>query len=64
MPHDFFPLSSESSIVQGQTLIAQEFHVYDENMLAATFFYMAEKVQVVWKTKAKAIESKHIYIGG
>lgn len=64
MHHDFFPLSSEADIVQGQALIAQEFHIYDENMLASRFFFLAEKVQGIWKTKSQAIEKGQVYIGG
>ena len=64
MPHDFFPLSSESDIVQGQAMVAQEFHIYDENMLASRFFFFVDKVQAIWQAKAKAVEAGQVYIGG
>jgi hypothetical protein len=60
----FFPLSSEAEIIDRQTRIAQEFHIWDLNMPSATFFYMSEKVLAIWETKAKAHKENQIYIGG
>jgi hypothetical protein len=47
-----------------QTLIAQEFHIYDESMLASRFYYLSDKVQNIWQNKKKAITDGEIYIGG
>ena len=47
-----------------QALIAQEFHIYDESMLASRFFYLSDKVQVIWQNKKKAITDGEVYIGG
>lgn len=60
----FFPLSSEAEIVDRQTRIAQEFHIWDENMLSSTFFYMSNKVVSIWEDKVKAHKEGQIYIGG
>ena len=45
-------------------MVAQEFHIYDENMLASRFFFFVDKVQAIWKAKAKAVEAGQVYIGG
>jgi hypothetical protein len=47
-----------------QRCIAQEFHVYDENMLASNLFYLSEHARQIWKSKKEAIESGSVYIGG
>jgi hypothetical protein len=64
MHSPFFPLSSEGQLVERQALISQEFHIYDESMLASRFFYLSDKVPVIWNSKAKAVESGEVYIGG
>ena len=45
-------------------MIAQEFHVYDEDMLSSRLFYLSNKVQDIWRLKAKTIEEGRVYIGG
>ena len=60
----FFPLSSEEEIVQRSFLLAQEFHIYDENMPVSRFIYLSDRVQSVWQHKAKATEKGEVYIGG
>ena len=60
----FFPLNSEEQLLRRQSVIAQEFHIYDENMLVSRLIYLSDKVQDIWKAKAKAIEEGKIYIGG
>ena len=60
----FFPLNSEEQILIRQSTIAQEFHIYDENMLVSRLIYLSDKVREVWKSKAKAVTEKQIYIGG
>ncbi len=47
-----------------QRVIAQEFHIYDEEMLASRLFYMSAAVKEVWQSKKKAYEEKQIYFGG
>ncbi len=64
MHSPFFPLSSEGQLAERQALIAQEFHIYDESMLASRFFYLSDKVPVIWKNRAKAVEAGEVYIGG
>jgi len=58
------PRVSEEDILQRQTAIAQEFHIYDEDMPTSRLFFMSDKVSHIWKTKAKAIEEGKIYVGG
>lgn len=60
----FFPQSSEEQILRRQATLAQEFHVYDENMLVSRLIYLSDKVNEIWKSKSKAIEDGKIYIGG
>lgn len=60
----FFPLSSEEQILRRQATLAQEFHIYDENMLVSRLIYLSDKVRDVWKSKAKAIEDGQVYVGG
>ncbi len=64
MHSPFFPLRSEAEIVDRQFQLAQEFHIYDETMLAQRFFYLSDKVDVVRAHKAKAVEENKIYLGG
>lgn len=59
----FFHLSS-NELLKRQTQIAQEFGVYDENMLVSSLIYQSDKVRDIWKTKAKCIEENTVYIGG
>ena len=59
----FFPLNFEQ-MLKRQTQVAQEFHIYDDNMLVSTLLYMSDKVADIWGTKAKCIEENKIYIGG
>jgi hypothetical protein len=33
-------------------------------MLASRFFYLSDRVQEIWKVKAKSVEERKIYIGG
>lgn len=58
----FFSLGSDE-ILKRQTRIAQEFGIYDPDMLASAFFYFSDKVQNIWETKAECIEKGTIYIG-
>ncbi len=60
----FLPQVSEEQILQRTAVLAQEFHIYDEQMLASRFFYLSDRVQEIWKVKAKAVEERKIYIGG
>jgi hypothetical protein len=47
-----------------QSIVAQELHVYDEQMLASRLFYFSSYVKEVWKHKGDAIEKGVVYIGG
>lgn len=47
-----------------QRVLAQEFHLYDENMLASRLFFLSESVRDIWKKKADAVERGQVYIGG
>lgn len=60
----FFPLSSEAEITDRLCRIAQEFHIYDENMPVHRFLYFSDKVPLVWNAKKDAIEKQEVYIGG
>lgn len=60
----FFPQNSEADLTIRQEQIAQEYGIYNENMLASMFFFMSDRVKVIRDNKAKAIENKQIYIGG
>lgn len=62
-PH-FFPLNSEAEIVEREFRLAQEFGIYDEDMLVSRFIYLSDKVVKVWKTKAESASKGEIYIGG
>ncbi len=43
--------------------MAEEFHIYDESMLVSRLMYLSDKVIEIRKAKAKAIESREVYIG-
>jgi hypothetical protein len=60
----FFPLSSEEEIVNRTFLIAQEFHIHDENMLVSRFLWLSDKIPNIHQAKAKAVEAGEVYIGG
>jgi hypothetical protein len=47
-----------------QATIAQEFHIYDENMLSSRLFYLSASAKQIWENKKSAIESGMVYIGG
>lgn len=64
MHYRFFPLSSDRELLDRQAIISQEFHIYDETMLASRFFYLSDKAPVLWQNKADAIEKGSVYIGG
>ena len=51
-------------LAERQSLIAQEFHIYDESMLSSRFFYLSDKVSAIWRNKQNAIKDGEIYIGG
>jgi len=44
--------------------IAQEFHVYDEQMLTSRLFYLSDFAQEIWKSKEEAMKENRVYIGG
>ena len=60
----FFHLRSESDILQLQSRISECYHIYDENMLASRFFWLAQKAVVIWEARADADEKRQIYYGG
>jgi len=64
MRNRFFPRVSEQELLTRTRLIAQEFHIFDENMLASRLFFLSESVTAIWDAKKKAIEKGEIYIGG
>lgn len=64
MHSPFFPLESEREIVERQARLSQEFHIYDESMLASRFFFLSDKAPVIWNNKAEAIKKNEVYIGG
>ena len=39
-------------------------HIYQEDMLAADLFYLADYVRESWKRKAEAVAEGSTYIGG
>jgi hypothetical protein len=47
-----------------QATVAQELHVYDEQMLSSRLFYLTSAVKQIWENKKNAIESGVIYVGG
>lgn len=47
-----------------QSTIAQEFGIYDENMLSSRLFYLSSYAKQVWENKKNAVESGVVYIGG
>jgi hypothetical protein len=47
-----------------QGMIAQEFGVYDENMLSSRLLYLSSLAKQIWENKKTAIEQGLIYIGG
>ena len=62
-PH-FFPLNSEAEIIEREFKLAQEFGIYDEDMLVNRFIYLSDKVTVVRRSKQECIENGTVYIGG
>lgn len=60
----FFPLQSKEEVLNRKIRLAQEFHIYDEQMPVFDFMYMSDKVLDIWKSKKKALESGTVYIGG
>ena len=63
MHYRFFPLSSDLELLERQSKISQEFHVYDENMLASRFFFLSDKVGVIRQHKLEALKNNEVYIG-
>jgi len=60
----FLPRITEADILYMQRTIAQELHIYDDQMLSSRLFYLSTFVKDVWKRKAEAIKNGEIYIGG
>ena len=60
----FFPLSSRDEVVARKAKIAQEFHLLCDEMPVQDFMYLSDKVDDIWASKKKCIETKTIYIGG
>jgi hypothetical protein len=59
----FFPLSSEDEILDRIARVAEEFHIYEENMLVSRLMYLSDKAIEIRRLKVKAVESKAVYIG-
>lgn len=47
-----------------QGVIAQEFGIYDEDMLSSRTMYLASLAKQIWENKKTSIESGMVYIGG
>ena len=60
----FFPLNSEAEIVEREFRIAQEFGIYEEDMLVSRFMWLSDKVLAVRKAKVEAMQKGETYIGG
>jgi len=60
----FFPLVSDEDLMRMQGVIAQEFGIYDEQMLSSRTFYLASLAKQIWENKKTSIESGMVYIGG